>query len=257
MKKDKNVVNSEEKDMSFFKKMKTDKKYNAKVQFIGYGIFILVIIVFLNLGSMSSNVGNTVDDDSMMEVEDKKLIEKIDDNYRYNVNISLTKGENEVINYRYYGKMFDFNKVINKDVNGVVNTYYKVDDYYYVMNENEYSFIKVEDVYDLVKSEYIEVNGVMEFVNKSNLDHVTEESVGVIKSTYNLYVRDVVISVKNDDIITFNVVEEENKLMIEADYTNLMKVFDETITSVKIIYEYSDINSVEEFYVMEKINLDE
>ena len=45
--------------------------------------------------------------------------------------------------------------------------------------------------------------------------------------------------------------------MIEADYTNLMKVFDETITSVKIIYEYSDINSVEEFYVMEKINLDE
>ena len=34
---------------SFLSKMKNDKKYNAKVQLIGYGIFIAALVVYFNL----------------------------------------------------------------------------------------------------------------------------------------------------------------------------------------------------------------
>ena len=46
---------------TFFEKMK-DKKYKAKVEFIGYGIFIVVLIIYLNIASMdqSPSTSNTI-----------------------------------------------------------------------------------------------------------------------------------------------------------------------------------------------------
>ena len=108
MKKDEKLVEEKE---NFFKKMKEDKKYNAKVQLIGYGVFILIIVVFLNVGSMvGGNSTGVLENDIIEEVN---IIDEIDNNYEYNINISLSKGEELVNNYRYYGKRYNGNKEIN------------------------------------------------------------------------------------------------------------------------------------------------
>ena len=245
MKKDEKVVEEKE---NFFKRMKEDKKYNAKVQLIGYGVFILIIVVFLNVGSMvGGNSTGVLENDIIEEVN---IIDEIDNNYEYNINISLSKGEELVNNYRYYGKRYNDNKEINKEVGEVVSSYYKVNDYYYVMNEEELSFVEKNIIYDLVDSKYIELDNVMEMVDKASLDHVVDDSLGNNESVYNLYVKDMVISVKNDDIISFNVKEVDNKLLIDVDYTNLIKVFDESVTSFKVSYEYFNVGDVEEFSVI-------
>ena len=245
MKKDDKLVEEKE---NFFKKMKEDKKYNAKVQLIGYGVFILIIVVFLNVGSMvGGNSTGVLENDIIEEVN---IIDEIDNNYEYNINISLSKGEELVSNYRYYGKRYNDNKEINKEVGEVVSSYYKVNDYYYVMNGEELSFVEKNIIYDLVDSKYIELDNVMEMVDKASLDHVVDDSLGNNESVYNLYVKDMVISVKNDDIISFNVKEVDNKLLIDVDYTNLIKVFDESVTSFKVSYEYFNVGDVEEFSVI-------
>ena len=63
-KKERNIKDND--NNGFYEKMKNDKKYNAKVQFIGYGVFILLIVVFLNISSMNSGINsgveNTVND---------------------------------------------------------------------------------------------------------------------------------------------------------------------------------------------------
>ena len=52
--KEKKGINKEElKD--FVEKYKTDKKYKAKVQLIGYGVFILIILVGLNVSALSTS----------------------------------------------------------------------------------------------------------------------------------------------------------------------------------------------------------
>ena len=245
MKKDEKLV---EENTSFFKKMKEDKKYNAKVQLIGYGVFILIIVVFLNVGSMvGGNSTGVLENDIIEEVN---IIDEIDNNYEYNINISLSKGEELVNNYRYYGKRYNGNKEINKEVGEVVSSYYKVNDYYYVMNGEELSFVDLNVIYDLVDSKYVELDNVMEMVDKASLDHVVDDSLGNNESVYNLYVKDMVISVKNDDIISFNVKEVDDKLLIDVDYTNLIKVFDESVTSFKVSYEYFNVGDVEEFSVI-------
>ena len=245
MKKDEKVVEEKE---NFFKKMKEDKKYNAKVQLIGYGVFILIIVVFLNVGSMvGGNSTGVLENDIIEEVN---IIDEIDNNYEYNINISLSKGEELVNNYRYYGKRYNGNKEINKEVGEVVSSYYKVNDYYYVMNGEELSFVEKNIIYDLVDSKYVELDDVMVMIDKASLDHVVDDSLGNNESVYNLYVKDMVISVKNDDIISFNVKEVDDKLLIDVDYTNLIKLFDESVTSFKVSYEYFNVGDVEEFSVI-------
>ena len=51
---------------SFFDKVKGDKKYRAKVELIGYGIFIVVLVLGLNISSLGDNsnrsdLGNVID----------------------------------------------------------------------------------------------------------------------------------------------------------------------------------------------------
>ena len=250
MKKDEKLVEEKE---NFFKKMKEDKKYNAKVQLIGYGVFILIIVVFLNVGSMvGGNSTGVLENDIIEEVN---IIDEIDNNYEYNINISLSKGEELVNNYRYYGKRYNGNKEINKEVGEVVSSYYKVNDYYYVMNGEELIFVDLNVIYDLVDSKYVELDDVMVMIDKASLDHVVDDSLGNNESVYNLYVKDMVISVKNDDVISFNVKEVDDKLLIDVDYTNLIKVFDESVTSFKVSYEYFNVGDVEEFSVIKNETL--
>ena len=106
MKKNKKQADiQKEKDLSFVEKMKTDKKYSAKVQLIGYGVFVVVLIIYLNLSSMGSNTmqGNNVinnvsgnegssENTEQVSASDKSsLLEKVNDNYYYDMVIDIKR----------------------------------------------------------------------------------------------------------------------------------------------------------------------
>jgi len=263
-KKSKNIDNQD--NMGFMDKMKTDKRYSAKVQFAAYGVFVLLVIIYLNISIMNGGVNNSVGSidnnvldeevvDETSEESDQTLLEKLSNNYEYDITVNLTKSGQEVVSNRYYGKSYGDNVIINKVSKNIENTYYNIDNYYYEKNENdEYILIKSDQVYDLVESKYIEVDDVLKLIKKASLDHVVDSSTGAKENVYHLLVRDVVISNKSEDVVTIKVVYDEDKLSINIDYTNLMKSFDASIEKCEISYVYTNIDGVEEFMIMEDEN---
>lgn len=242
----------------FYQKMKTDKKYNAKVQIIAYSLFIILIIIFLNFNNINttnSSINNIIDDITSAPTQDQEeqsLLKQINNNYEYDINITLIKNE-ELIEQHYFGKSFNKNIEINKEFYNETNKYYEIDGYYYIKNENnEFGLIQSNIIYDLVDEKYIELSDIIKLIDKASLEHVVDSSVDDKTSIYNLLVRDLVISNKSNDVITIKVTESPKELTINIDYTNLMKVLDSTIQKCEIEYKYTSINKVEEFTIMEE-----
>lgn len=245
----------EENQENFFYKYKNDKKYKAKVELTGYVVFILLIILFVNIASLGNNTPSSNHlinkipsngNNTTTEVE-KHLLETITNNYQYDINVNITKITEENILYRYHGKSYKNTLEINKEFNNTTTNYYKVDNYYYQKNGEEYTIIPKEEIYDLISNDYIELDNLLEYLEEASLDHVTNYSNGKREYVYNLYIRDIVISNKTDEIVTINIIEENNTLNISVDYFNLIKETDNTIKECKVTYLFSNINKIEEF----------
>lgn len=238
---------------SFFYKYKNDKKYNAKVQLIGFGILIGFIILSANISNVTNNNYNKTNKNTILnkqeeqqeEQQEENLLERIDENYSYDINVNLTKTNDEIINYSYIGKSFNNIIEINKDN----NLYYKVDDYYYKKEENNYNLTTTNEIYDLIPNNYIELNKIKEYINKASLDHITNYSSGKKESLYNLYLKDILISNKTEDVVTINVIEENEILNIIINYTSLLKVTNDEIKECIVTYNYTNIDKIEEFNI--------
>ena len=240
----------------FLEKFK-DKKYRSKVEFIGYGIFILLLIMYLNVANSNHIVSNTVIPNRVDADNDKKdinLLDGIINNYNYDIKISYEKDSNSY-EEEYYGKVSLDNIIINKKFNNVVSTFYKVSDEYYEKKENEdYHIIDEDDVYELLDNKYIELDGLKKYINMASLDHVTDYSSGKREEVYHLRVSDVIKSYKEDSLIDFNVSIENGIISIKADYSNLLSVMDDNIKSCNVLYTYTDIDKVEKFSIMDDLN---
>ena len=254
--------NSKENKQSFFQKFKSDKKYRAKVQLIGYTVFIVFLIVFINVSNVGNNYSyNSVDnnnlnanDDNELQEEDSNLFKDIDDNYSYNVDVVVkTKDENgndieSKVNYN--GDSYKENLVINKVYDNVNSTYYKVEDEYYYKELDEFKLAVLDDIYNLIDGKYIEFSSVKGYIDKASLDHFTDYSSGKMEYVYDLLVRDVILSYKGEDTVPINVVIENNTVSINIDYTNLLKIVDSNIVSCVVNYKYENIGKVEEFTII-------
>ena len=242
---------------SFFYKYKNDTKYKAKVELTGYIVFILLVILFINIASLGSskpitNLNNEIfSNNSNSDVEtEKHLLDTISNNYQYDININITKTTDENITYRYYGKSYKDTLEINKVFNNTTNNYYKVNNYYYQKNDENYSIIQKDEIYDFISNDYIELDSLLEYLDEASLDHVTNYSSGKKEYVYNLYLKDIIISNKTDEAVTINIIEENDTLNISVDYFNLIKETDNTIKECKITYLFNNINQVEEFFTL-------
>ena len=234
---------------SFFYKYKNDKKYNAKVQLTGFGILILFVIISANISNTTNNNYNTNSINTILnkqeEQQEENLLDKIDYNYNYDINVNLTKINDEIIKYNYKGKSFNNTIEINKDN----NLYYKVDDYYYRKEENNYILATTDEIYDLVPNNYIELNKIKEYINKASLDHITNYSSGKKESLYNLYLKDILINNKTEDVVTINVIEENEMLKITINFTSLLGITSKEVKECIITYTYTNIDKIEEFKI--------
>ena len=95
-KKSSNIKNDIEKKESFFEKMRNEKRYNAKVQLIGYGILIGALIIYLNLsnlvsGGSNSNLSlddfndNLINNSGESTEVNKNLLKSLANNYVYDI----------------------------------------------------------------------------------------------------------------------------------------------------------------------------
>lgn len=271
----KNVSNknsNDEKELSFVEKVKTDKKYSAKVQLIGYGVLIVALILYLNissLGSNTNNMSNTIisgNGNNRLEenaYEDKSgLLEQLsNNNYKYDVKVDVLRKvnnadreENEDIEIRYYGSIYKNSVLINKEDSSGSSSYYKVDNNYYTKLDNDMKLMDEDDIYNIIDGEYIEIFSILKLLNRASLDHVTDYSSGKKEYVYHLKVRDVVVSYKLEDVIEIEIEEENNILKIDIDYSNLLKVIDEDIVECEVDAVISDIGKVEEFLKLDKDN---
>lgn len=260
----------EEKKESLFEKYKTDKKYKAKIQLIGYGLFILLVIIYVNISSMNSSTGsnittiknniNQTETEKNTEEEKKSnLLNKINNNYEFETKITITtknETQEEQKEQTYSGKRSKNNTEINKKTTDNTNTFYKVDSRYYTKINDTYQIIKSEEIYDTLEKEYIEWEYIKEYIEKSSLDHITEYSSGKKEYVYHLKVKDIIKSHQEIDEIEINITEENDILTIEFNYTNLIKVLSKEIEECKMKTTYKNIGKVEDFIVIEETNTD-
>lgn len=268
--------NNEVKKESFFDKMKSDKKYSAKVQLIGYGIFIVVLVLGLNISSMGSgksngSLENVIGNGSLNEgledentsIDDESLLKMLDDNYSYDVLVSITKRSmnaltNEEVDVeskiKYSGKSYGKTKEISRSIDNDTNLYYRVDDNYYSMLDNITSLVKENQVYDVIDRRYIEIDSIMELIDKASLDHVTEFSNGRRELVYHLPLKDAFVShhsnISIDKVIEISAIEENQVLTISIDYSSIYDYLDESIVSCKVEAVIKDIGKIEEFEVI-------
>ena len=108
--KEKLTNEQETENQTFKEKYKSDSKYKAKVQLIGYGLFILFLIVYLNIASMGAKnkkLSNTTtknndniptkENNNIETKTDKELgqwLKDIGTNYEYDVAVS-SKSKND------------------------------------------------------------------------------------------------------------------------------------------------------------------
>lgn len=250
-------------EQSFFQKLKNDSKYKAKVELTGYAIFIIILIIFLNIFNTGGNYdysygnnttnktdNNTLNKNSDME-EGTSLFDDINNNYSYNVSIELdAKDDADNINsynINYSGKCYKDNLIINKSYNGENQEYYKFGSEYYIKSDDNYSIVKNSDVYNLLDGKYVELSGIKDYINKASLDHFTNYSSGRKEYTYNLKIDSVILGSKETESIPIKVTSENNKVVVDVDYTKLITAIDDKYVKCHIIYNYDEINKIEEF----------
>lgn len=242
--------NTNNEKISFKEKMK-DKKYNAKVQLIGYGIFIVIIIIYANISSKnydydySNKITNSINNPNKTSevVEQKSLLKIINNNYEYNIKIEIINNKEEIINYQYTGSSYkDIKSIKTND-----QTYYLKNNEYYENTEGTYKITEAKNIYKELEYKYIELDQILNYLEKSTLDHTTNYSTGEIVSTYFLYLKDILPNYYEEDYVQFNVKEKDNNLNIEIDYSPLMNYKNEEIKNYKVIINYNNIGLVEEF----------
>ncbi|MEE3342857.1 MAG: hypothetical protein VZS44_02075 [Bacilli bacterium] len=254
----------------FLYNYKNDKRYKSKVQLTGYLVFIILLVIFLNVSNTGNNYNyssktnsatNTTNTsvDSKEENDDSALFKKINSNYTYNINISLTKikddnNNKENIIAKYNGSSDNDNIIINKITNNNTSTFYKGGEEYYKKNNEEYELVADNDVYDIVSAKYIEFSNIKKYIDKANLDHYTNYSSGKKEYFYNLNINEIIKSYKKEDKITINIVEENDIVVIDIDYTNLFNIINNKIIECKIKYEYSKIEETEKIEIFENEN---
>ena len=267
------VKDFSEENKNFIDRMKNDSKYSAKIQLSIWGIFIVILVIFLNVGNAgssinSNNVGNVINNSSNLGEEntfqdDTLLLENLNDNYNYDIVVNLKKKSintetNEEVelehSIHYKGKSYNKNLEIQKTVTEVTDYYYKVDNDYYSMIDNITSSVREEVIYDLIDNDYIEINSILELINKSSLDHITEYSSGKIEQVYHYKVLSPDSSTQNNEVVEISILEENDVLKINIDYSNLFKEIDNSITECLIEATITDINKVEEFEIVVSAN---
>ena len=219
-----------------------EPREKAKIQLILFLIFIVLAVIFTKLTTKYDNnnyineIGNIVNNS---DIE----IDSINNNYNYSITIEMeTSIGNKTISYggiRYNNKM-----IISKKVDDIITNYYMENNDYYVYSDKEYILSSVDEVYDVINYNYLNISNIKEYINKGVKD----------ENTYLIKVSNINLDSASKEYITIEVNNNENDIELIMDYTNLLK--DSDIISCKIKYVFSDINKITEDDIISQKNIE-
>lgn len=265
----------ENKKESLTKKLK-DKKYKAKLELIIGFSLIIVLLIYANITGVGNNYdyNNTTNTLNNINEETETFnMNSLTNNYTYNIEVYLTKQEQKEeitdkdnnenttneqppvlteYTYNYNGKRYKENTIINKLSNNVTTTYYKVEDKYYIKNNETYTLFEESNIYDLIEEKYLSLENIKEYITTASLDHTTNYSNGNISYVYDLKVKDIIKNYTDDKSVKIEINIENNLPIIVIDYSNLLNTIDNTINECKVTIKYTDINKIEEFTIIEE-----
>lgn len=268
-------TNEQEKENQTFKeKYKNDSKYKAKVQLIGYGVFILFLIVYLNIasiGAKNTKLSNTTtknndniptkENNNIETKTDKELgqwLKDIGTNYEYDVVVSSKSkndnGEEVDTQTHYWGKTYQNKMIINKEANGTTTYFLKEDNNYYLNELDNYTLSKKGEVYSELDEDIIEFDMLNLLLKNASLDHVTNYSSGKKEYEYHLKIRDIIKTYQEDTELSYKIVIEDNVVTVEVDYAPMINIVEQVKKQeeYKVTYLYKNIGKIEEFPGIEK-----
>ena len=216
MKENKNIDNKK----FNLKEKWNDKRERAKIELMLYAIFFIGVIIFVRVGNNISN--------NNINTSDNLFISQINDNYSYDIKININDN-----NYEYIGKVLGYNSTIEKKENNKDEYFYKKNDKYYKLDQdNGYVLSNENDIYNIISYDYMDINNIKEYIKISNNDN------GIYKVKFS----DIIINSSSSDYITIKLDNINNT--IEIDYTNLLRINDNNITKAIVTITYSNINKL-------------
>ncbi len=216
MKENKNIDNKK----INLKEKWNDKRERAKIELILYAIFFIGVIIFVRVGNNISN--------NNISTSDNLFISQINDNYSYDIKININDN-----NYEYIGKVLGYNSTIEKKENNKDEYFYKKNDKYYKLDQdNGYVLSNENDIYNIISYDYMDINNIKEYIKISNNDN----------GIYKVKISDIILNSSSSDYITIKLDNINNT--IEIDYTNLLRINDNNITKAIVTITYSNINKL-------------
>ena len=195
----------------FFGKMKEDSRFNALIKLAGYSIIVVFAIIFIVVSPNDNS-----EDDTSEDINNETL--KLPDNYKYTFTINK---DDKVVTYEGDYK----NNEITKKESDNETLYKIVDNNYYLSSGDDLKKISVDEVYDIVPYDYVNVDWINKLIKLSK----EKDDILIV------YIKDIVTDSNTEDYITMNVGSNE----LSVDYTNLMKITDENIKNCTLVFEYS------------------
>ena len=205
------------------KEMWSDKKERAKIQLCLYGIFFVGVFIFAKiLGAYNKNIEDN-------KPANTSFLAEIKDNYEYDIEINIDDNI-----YRYYGRVLGNNATIIRDALDIVDNYYIMNNKYYILDTNgNYVLTTKEEVYSYIDYRYLDIKNIREFMNVA----IKEDNI------YKIKISDLILNNNNSQEFITLIIDENNKL-IEVDYTNLFKIYDENISKETVKIRYRNINNI-------------
>lgn len=276
----------EKKEKTTLKEKWKDPKYKAAIKLALYGILIIGVILYLNISRAFSSPSGLNDNQNIAnEEENKDLLAKIDDqNYEYNINITISHNPNNIDNdtqssnsntmedqtiitdetttnenasadesntqepnpddtiITYQGKR---NQNIITVIKNNIDEYYINDDTYYKKINEKYELTNENDLFDTIESRYLNLDNIKEYIKKGQVEHNTNDGTSIL-TIIQVPINTIIPSHQGLEEISIEILEEESKLTLTLNYTELMKLDDETITNYEVKIEYTNIGNIEE-----------
>lgn len=205
--------NNKKKKLSLKDRLK-DKRERAKLELILYGVFFIVIIIFVRFSGSNNSSDDIISDN-------KSFVDVIEDNYEYSIIITI----NDII-YEYYGVRLGNNSTITRKSNGEVISYYMMNDKYYINDNGNYVLTGEYKVFPSVSYYYLDIETIKEYIKLATYSD----------GLYKIKISDILFNNDSSEFITISINEGDNNIVI--DYTELFKITlgSDVTTIVNITY---------------------
>lgn len=194
-----------------------DKRERAKIELILYGIFFLIVVVFVRV--LSVNTSSVLNSDNLID----SFIFSVEDNYEYDMLVTI----NDNI-YEYYGKVLGNNSTINF----THEKFYLMNGKYYILKDDNYILTTEEEVYPYIEYRYLNINNIKRYIELSTRDN----------DVYKVKLSDIVLDSESEEYLIMNINEGDKNIVI--DYTSLFKLMDENVEKVIVNITYNNIDNI-------------